>query len=290
MKTEYVLKSIPFGSRYSLTNDGALEIVPIGVGSMLAQSRFNTNFLAVKGDTHLMIDCGRTAPEALRAIGLSPVDIVNILPTHLHDDHVAGIGTLAVWNRYIGRLKMKKPKINIVAPGPFANLLYNQTLKGTLATNEAGENNQGLGFNDWFDLTEPELVVGSEEFRETYHVNFGGIDLQIFRTMHVPDTAKSWRDSAWSTGILIDQKVLVSGDTRFDAEMIRTYADQSQLIFHDAALFDDKVHASIGQLRTLQSEVKGKMHLIHYGDNWPEHSIEGFAGWAQQGVRYVMEK
>lgn len=288
MKTKYTLKAIPAGSRYPLENGGQLEIVPIGVGSMLARGHFNTNFLVVKGKTHLLIDCGRTAPEALNAIGVALEDVTNILPTHLHDDHVGGIGTASVANRYVGRTTMGKPKITIVAPNCFAGMLWEQTLKGNLQMNDSSAK-RTPNFYDWFELAEPRKVTDSSmQFRDTYILNFQGIELQIFRTMHVPATAESWRDSSWSVGVLIDKKVFISGDTRFDRELIDTYVPDAELVFHDTALFEDPVHASISQLRTLSEEIRQKIHLIHYGDKWVENDDAGFAGWAKQGVRYVM--
>lgn len=290
MKTQYVLKALMGDEKFSLKNDGNLVVMPIGVGSMLASDHYNTNYLVVKGDTHILIDCGRTAPEALRAVGIPITDVTNILPTHAHDDHVGGIGTLAVSNRYVGRPVMSKPKITLIAPRCFLGPLWTGTLQGNLSMNEFGRDGHGLGFSDWFNLVEPYVVSDPfMEYRETYVLDFGDIELQIFRTMHIPDTAHDWRDSAWSTGVLIDKKVFISGDTRFDRELIETYAAQSEVIFHDAALFNDPVHASIEELRTLPAPIKAKMHLVHYGDKWAENDIKGFAGWAKQGVRYVME-
>ncbi|MCC7004571.1 MBL fold metallo-hydrolase [Candidatus Nomurabacteria bacterium] len=290
MTTQYTLTEIPNGEKYSLTNSGKLEVVPIGVGSMLANKHFNTNFLIVKGDTHILVDCGRTAPEALGAIGLKVVDVVNILPTHAHDDHVGGIGTLAVANRYVGRSFMRKPKLALIAPRCFIGPLWTESLKGNLSMNELGDDGKNLDFFDWFDLYEPDMVSDPfMEYRETYTINFGGIDLQIFRTMHVPNVARDWRDSAWSTGVLIDKKVCISGDTRFDLEMINTYSYLSGFMFHDVALANDPVHAGLAELRTLPAEVKAKMHLVHYGDKWLEYDVSEFGGWARQGVRYIFD-
>ena len=37
------------------------------------------------------------------------------------------------------------------------------------------------------------------------------------------------------------------------------------------------VHASLEELKTLSSEVKEKMFLMHYPDDWEKHNIDGFA-------------
>ena len=269
----------------SLNNDGKLEVIPIGVGSMLSKIHFNTNYLIVKGSTHILIDCGRTAPEALTALGIELTDIVNILPTHAHDDHVGGIGTLAIANRYIG-IPAGRPKLNLIAASHFAHSLWHESLKGNLAHNECvGVDKNDLEFHDWFNLIAPEVV--SPEFREVSIVNFAGIEIKLFRTMHFPGNASGWRDSCWSVGMLIDGKVFISGDTRFDYDLIKTYATGAQLIFHDCAFGNDKVHASIGELHALPASVRAKMHLIHYGDSFATEDVSGFAGLAEQGKHYV---
>ncbi len=284
MKTEYVN-----GSKLSLVNDGALEIVPIGVGSMLSEKHFNTNYLVIKGGTHILVDCGRTAPEALAKLGLRLTDITTILPTHAHDDHVGGIGSLCIANRYIGQPKLGKPKLTMISHAIFAKHLWRDYLALGLAGNERANKTSdgGLHFNDYFNLEMPEFV--SLEYRETSIIDYQGIDIRTFCTMHTPSTAESWMDSVWSIGLLIDERVFISGDTRFDLELIRTYSGQSEVMFQDASLCRDPVHASIDDLRTLPEETRRKMHLVHYGDNFEDVPVPEFAGYAKQGVRYIFE-
>lgn len=272
----------------TLVNDGRLEVIPIGVGSMLSNTHFNTNYLIVKGDTHILVDCGRTAPEALRTLGISLTDIVNILPTHAHDDHIGGIGSVAAANRYIGQTRLGKPKLTMIAASHFAHSLWHESLKGNLAHNEqVGADHHDLEFHDWFNLVTPEVM--SYEYRETSRIKFGGIEIRLFRTKHFPDSVETWRESHWSIGMLIDEKVFISGDTRFDPELISLYAPKASIIFHDCAFWNDPVHTPISDLRTLAPDIKRKMHLIHYGDNFAEQDISGFAGLAEQGKQYVIE-
>ena len=39
-------------------------------------------------------------------------------------------------------------------------------------------------------------------------------------------------------------------------------------MFHDTQLYSGGVHASYEELMTLPDEVRKKMYLYHYGDNW----------------------
>jgi len=88
--------------------------------------------------------------------------------------------------------------------------------------------------------------------------------------MHTPDTSVSWKDSAWSTGMIINNRILFTSDTRFDPHMLNFCLNgwDIETIFHDCQFFDGGVHASINELDTLPDDVKKKMILMHYGDNW----------------------
>ena len=96
-----------------------------------------------------------------------------------------------------------------------------------------------------------------------------------------------WTASFVSYGLFVDGHVFISMDTRFDKELLDMYADKSSVMFHDVQFFPGAVHAPLEDLKTLPVEWKAKTHLIHYADNWADQNIMGFAGFAQEGVRYV---
>jgi ribonuclease BN (tRNA processing enzyme) len=74
-----------------LENKGDLELTFIGTGGAFSKKYFQNNVLVVKGDSHLLIDCGTRAPEALDLLGLSVGAIRNYLVTHSHADHIGGL-------------------------------------------------------------------------------------------------------------------------------------------------------------------------------------------------------
>ena len=120
----------------------------------------------------------------------------------------------------------------------------------------------------------------------------GGINLKLFRTKHFPDSAASWRTSAWSCGVLIDERILFTSDTRFDPALLAEFDGKynPEIIFHDCQLFTGGVHTGIEELSTLPTTLKEKLILVHYGDQW--QTFKGFArkagfhSWAKQGHRY----
>jgi len=276
------------GEKLSLTNDGKLELFFIGVGSGLADEHFHTNVLIIKGDTHVMVDFGEGASHALKETsGLTKFDIATVLPTHSHDDHVGGIGTLAVANRYVSTRFMKKPKLKMIIGEEFQRELWTHTLQGSLEHNEMDPNGAKLQFSDYFEVIRPKWMQWTP--RETWEVDYEGVHLEMFRTIHIPEQSSRLEAHYISYGLFIDGHVLYTGDTKFDPELMMIYSARSEAMFHDVQFFDKGVHASLLELRTLSPDIKRRIHLVHYADNYIEQDVTEFAGWTQQGVRYIFE-
>lgn len=271
----------------SLKNDGELELFFIGTGSAFAATLFQTNFLIIKGDYHILVDFGMTGPTALLSSArLKSSDIEVILPTHSHADHVGGLECLGLMNRYIGIPFMKKPKIKMIISEEYQRVLWDCTLRGGMEWNEQEMiTGRKLSFCDYFQSVRP--VWKKSQPREVFEVDFNGIHLELFRVKHTPESANDWQESFIGHGLFIDDKVFVSGDTRFDLDLINMYKDRAQIMFHDVQFFKGGVHASLEELKTLPSEVKEKMFLMHYPDGWEKQNIDGFAGWTEQGCSYI---
>jgi len=271
--------------KFSLKNTGVLEIFFIGVGSAFSIEHNQTNFLIVKGDTHILIDCGMTGPKALSEIaGLKATDIEVVLPTHSHADHVGGLECLALTNRYVGRKFLKKQKIKIIIGSEYQRILWDYTLRGGLEWNEEDGEKKRLALTDFFDI----IPINWKTFqpREVFEVEIGGIHLELFRTKHIPEQSENWETSFLSYGLCVDDRIFLSGDTRFDPELIKMYS-HCEVMFHDVQFFSGAVHAPLADLKTLPTKIKEKMLLMHYADNWQEQDISDFAGWARQGIRYI---
>lgn len=277
---------VPCKKPLSLKNGGELELVFLGVGSAFASKHRQTNFLIIKGDTHVLVDFGMTGPEALRSnTGLEPTDIQVILPTHSHADHVGGIECLALMNRYIGQ-RQGKSKIKMLVPEEYARILWDETLRGGLANNEeTSPIHSSLTMGDYFDVMTPQWKAYQP--REIFQTDFSGLHLELFRTNHMPQQAKEWQASFISYGLFIDEKIFVSGDTQFDRNLIDLYAPRAEILFHDVQFFNGGIHASLEELQGLPKEVKIKMFLMHYSDQWRDQNYASFRGWAEEGVRYI---
>ena len=263
-----------------LTNSGRLSVLFIGTGSAFSKRYFQTNVLVVKGNDHLLIDCGTLCPYALETkYGLELKKIDNLLLTHPHADHIGGVEELALVDRYV-----KKQKGNLVITDEFKQLLWDESLKGGLKVNEEGS----LTLDDYFVQIAPEKII--EEPFEIYEANVGSINVKLFRTKHVtcsdPDVFQI------SYGLLIDDRVLYPCDTQFNPEQIDylVHTFPVKVIFHDCDIsgFSEGVHASDTQLKTLPAEIKAMTYLCHYNGRAEEINPQddGFKKFAKPGVWY----
>lgn len=281
------MKTVDINGPLQLTNDGDLEVVFLGVGTTFARTLFQTNALIIKGDTHILVDFGITGPQALHALGRAVEDIQVVLPTHSHSDHIGGMEYLTLANRYIAQPQGKQ-KLSMLITQEYLPILWEQSLRGGLEYNELNSEGGRLGVEDFYDLHIVDLH--SDVDRAVFRTHYNGIDLELFHVNHIPGEAETARDASITYGLLVDNRVFISGDTKFDPDLISTYADRAEVFFHDASLRKNAVHASIDELRTLPVSVRERMYLMHYQDEATDTHAADFAGLAYQGKRYVFPK
>ena len=265
-----------------LKTNGDLSLYFVGCGSAFAKTLNQNNLLITKGDHHLLVDCGTRCAETLREADLDISKIHNYLITHSHADHIGGLEEVQLFSRYV---LGKKP--NMIVNKTYEKILWEQSLRGGSELSEK----KPLKFRDLWNVQRPKKLVGYP--RETSETNVGDINIKMPRTMHFPDSATSWRQCAWSCGVIIDDRIFFTSDTRFDKELIESYDElfNFETIFHDCQLFTGGVHCSIDELCTLPRRIRRKIVLMHYGDNWQDFKQQAkdaeFKSWAKQGHTYT---
>ncbi|AEJ62018.1 hypothetical protein Spith_1759 [Spirochaeta thermophila DSM 6578] len=269
-----------------LTRAGELALLFLGTGTAFSKRLYQNNILLVKNEQHLLVDCGTRGTQALHELGLSVGEIQHYLFTHSHADHIGGAEEIMLVNRY-----MKRRRPHLYIPRAYQRLLWNESLRGGSAYSERHPFKPHLNLEDFFVIHTPRLLF--KKPRPIYQIWVGDMDILLFRTIHIPEQARSWKEAAWSTGLLIDRRILFTGDTRFDPEIITYFHEHYPLevIFHDCQFFDGGVHASFEELCTLPDEIKAKTFLMHYGDDWERHRSRveeaGFAGFARERTLYL---
>jgi len=266
-------------------DDNALAITFIGAGNAFTKKYFQNNALIVKGKDHVLVDCGSRTPEALALLGLSVTKVRNYLITHSHADHVGGLEEVMLMNRYMAR-----QKATMIAPAKYRRYLWRHSLKGGAAYNER-KDGKFLRFEDFWDAIDPVPIPGTD--RELCEARLGSIKLAMFRTKHIPDNSPSWRSSAPSYGVIIDDRILYTSDTRYEPELFDFLGERYNFdaIFHDCQLFTGGVHASLDELAGLPADIKARTTLMHYGDAVADNETKakgfGFMGFVKQWSPYI---
>ncbi len=265
-----------------LTSNNELVIHFIGTGFAFTKRNYQNNLIIIKNDTHIVVDVGTKATQGLFEKGIKVSDIKTLLITHQHADHIGSLEEIALIGRY---MTGKKP--DLIIPKIMKRSLWTNSLKGGIAFNEYPI----LKIEDVFNMVYPKK--NNSIARPTYEIDYKGINLKIFKTNHIPSNAKTLDEAYWSSGVLIDNRILFSGDTKFDRELLESFDDMfhPELIIHDCQFFTGGVHASYDELKTLPLEMKKRMLLSHYADNWKDFhpKDDGFLDFAYPDVLYKFQ-
>lgn len=277
------MKTRHFVSNIELTNRGNLSLFFLGTGNAFTKTAFQTNLLIIKGQDHLLVDCGTLCSYAFENMYNGRItDIKNLLLTHPHADHIGGVEELALEGKYI-----TKRLVNLVITDEFKKCLWEESLKGGIQYSEEGV----MTFDDYFNQIKP-VRIQKKPF-EMFETNVGSINIKLFRTRHVTTRKKSLKKSQISYGLIIDDRILFTADTQFNPEQLKFLLDKYkniEVIFHDCDVmgYSRGVHAAYDELVTLPKEIKEKTFLSHYSEavSTIDALVDGFAGLAKHWVYY----
>ncbi len=229
----------------------SLSFVALGVGDAFS-ARYYSSCLAVGAEgAWILVDCPHPIRKILAESGatagvtLDVGDFAAVVVTHLHADHASGLEGLGYYSYFLlrrrARLLAHPDVLGEVWHGHLAagmrRLVDPERLKGSRRT-----------LRDYFDVT---------PLAETGALEVGPFRIECRPTIHhVPTTALRIRASGRALGY--------SADTIFDPDLI-AWLGEADLVVHET---NHGIHTPYAKLATLPTELRARMRLIHYPDDF----------------------
>lgn len=215
------------------------RVTLLGTGDPIPRTdRFGPATLVQAGDQNLLIDVGRGAVTRLVQMNVALRDIDAVFLTHFHHDHLIGLDDLWMTGWIPPPFGRRQVPMEIYGPTGTKNLLDH--------LEQAFELNTSIRIPD--ELLPPEgIEMNAHEFDAdgvVYDVD--GVKVTAFAVDHGELIKPSY-------GYRVDYKdraVVISGDTKFDRNLIKA-AKGADLIIHEVALASDELLASSEQFQRI---------------------------------------
>jgi ribonuclease BN (tRNA processing enzyme) len=244
-----------------------MKLYVLGVGDTFTEKHATHALLLEHEGFRLAIDCPDSYRRVLRqardkgsnkgelASTLDLFGIDDVLITHVHGDHMNGLEGVAYFKHFA-----QKKQLNLHTIAPVKDGLWTQRLVSSMGRLWNGETFRDLAFEDYFAWN----ALGLDAEGASTDVGPFTIRTRITKH-HVPTSALfvTCKDAGKS--------IAISSDTAFDPELIAWLAP-ADLIVHETNY--GPAHTAYSDLLTVDEEVKKKMRLIHYPD---EFDIAGSA-------------
>lgn len=202
----------------------------------------------------LLIDCGATAVQSTKELRIPPWEIMGVLVTHLHGDHINGIEQL-LWERFY------------LAGWRKTCLMATRTILDQLrailtpCVNEVTVPPGDVETNGYDRLVQEVVLIPGEPLR------YGATWFNLLRTNHVVSRDGSVDKESYGVQIRTPAgSTYYTSDTVFDPQIGKRF--NNGLIFHDCTFspkYPGTVHTHYSDLMTLPDEVKKRIVLMHYG-------------------------
>lgn len=243
-----------------------MKIWVLGTGDAFSERRYNTSFVVQSHCTggnffHLGVECPHPYRMMLKSNLVEGWDrsfhypileeIDHFLISHLHGDHINGLEDVLFYKRFVQGVST-----NIYMSRRDLNDLWENRLECVMGVGYDGATH--FGFERSFFYNEHSLD-------EPVQIGPFSVQTREVTTHFIPTIAMIIREGNKSIGF--------SADTSFDEDLIHWLA-QADVIIHECS--DSNIgHTTYGQLLTLPAEIKNKIKLIHYCDQfvWEDSEI-----------------
>jgi ribonuclease BN (tRNA processing enzyme) len=247
----------------------------LGTGSAFSMKNYQPNLLVEENGKNLLIDAGGDIRFSLRDVGMSSKEIDSVYITHLHNDHIGGMEYIAFTTFFDPN--HTKPKL--FCHKVLVEDLWSDSLKGGLSSIQG----RILNIYDYFEVYPQETQTSFE---------WQGIKFQLISSIHV--------FNGYSTiptfGLMMTPKsgfnIYLTSDTQFTPDHLKEPYNKADIIINDCETspFRSQVHAHYDDLKTLDKNIKAKMHLWHYQDNVVENIEEWQQKCKQDGFKSFLQK
>jgi ribonuclease Z len=208
------------------------RVTLLGTGSPEPlMNRFGPGTLVQAGSQTLLFDCGRGVTQRLHQLGVKLGEANKLFLTHLHSDHTVGIPDLWLTGWLEPPWGQRKGPLQVFGPAGTRNLMENleKAYEWDIKTRIADQK-----------LAKENVAVSVTEFEKdgiVYDVD--GVKVTAFEVNH-GDLVKP------AFGFRVDydgRSVVISGDTRFNENLIE-HAAGTDLLIHQVAAIRPELLAS----------------------------------------------
>ena len=229
-------------------HDVSMDVLVTGIGDAFSSLWYGSSALVRAPHGWIAIDCPGAVLRAWREASeqsetpVDPLEVRDIILTHLHGDHCAGLETIGFLHRY------RSPGDG---PGPRPRLhAIPEVLARTWERLAPAMDGSGSSIDTYFELHELDEATASP---------IAGCEVQCRRTRHTVPTAGLMLDAP-------DGRLGWSSDTEFDPGHIE-WLSSADCIIHECG--EGPKHTSFEELGTLSESIRSRMRLLHRPDSAP---------------------